>query len=69
MPAYKNKFKSPSHIEEVIVDDSGTIGTIRIKPVSILWKPSSERKFFRVSLIKFNDWITSKASGATRTKS
>ena len=33
MPRYVNSFSSPTHIEEVILDNNGaTIGTIRIKP-------------------------------------
>ncbi len=34
MPDYKNKFKSPTYIEETILDGSTgkIIGTIKIKP-------------------------------------
>jgi len=37
MPDYKNSFRAPAYFEETIVDANGTvIGTIRVKPVSVL---------------------------------
>jgi hypothetical protein len=67
MPEYKNKFKGPAYIEEVIVDEDGTvIGTIRIKPSSVLWKPANAQKFFAVPLDKFAEWIASNGAGAKK---
>ncbi len=67
MPAYKNRFASPEFIEEVVVDDNDKkVGTIRVKPSSILWKPSGQQKFYSVTLKDFTDWITKKP-GVTRT--
>lgn len=40
MPLYKNSFRTPDYYEETIIDEDETVvGTIRVKPVSILWKP------------------------------
>jgi hypothetical protein len=70
MPKYNNSFRSPGHIEERIVDGEGSvIGTIRVKPSSVLWKPTNARKFHSVSLKKFTDWIEDPATGAKKTAS
>lgn len=70
MPMYNNKFKSVDHIEETVIDkDGGVIGTIRVKPSSILWKPKNKRKFYSVSLDFFSEWITSQAAGAKEVSS
>lgn len=70
MPAYKNKFTTPKYIEETVVDTRGTtVGTIRVKPSGVLWKPSGQQRFYSVPLDVFAAWITSGAAGATRTKS
>jgi hypothetical protein len=70
MPGYKNQFSAPQYVEETILDASGTtIGTVRIKPSSILWKPSAGRKFYSVSLDKFSAWIISPDTGAKLIKS
>ena len=37
MPKYKNHFRAPAYVQETILDDNGAIvGTIRIKPSTIL---------------------------------
>jgi hypothetical protein len=70
MPNYKNSFKAPDHFETTILDEKGnTIGTIRLKPSSILWKPKRQHKFYTVDLDTFDKWITAKATQADRTKS
>jgi hypothetical protein len=70
MPTYKNRFASPDFFEETIIDGNGTkVGTIRVKPSSVLWKPSGQQKFFSVSLDTFANWVTSPASKAKRTAS
>ena len=59
MPKYNNHFASPDHIEETILSANGeVIGTIRVKPSSILWKPKGAQKYFSVSLDSFTVWIT-----------
>ena len=68
MPEYVNKFKSPVYIEETIMDNNGnTIGTIRIKPSGILWKPSGSPKYYSIPLDDFIAWITDKQTRARRT--
>jgi hypothetical protein len=69
MPKYLNQFKSPDHIEETIVDEDGaTVGTIRVKPTSVLWKPKGQHQFYAVPLTKFATWITSPGTAAKRAK-
>jgi hypothetical protein len=69
MPKYLNSFKNPEYREEVIVAEDGSmIGTIRIKPSSILWKPKSAREFYAVSLEAFAAWITSTEAKAKKAK-
>ncbi len=70
MPKYSYQFQSPAYIEEGIIDDTGRkIGTIRVKPVSVGWKPPNAREFLTVDIDQFAAWITSPQSGARRTKS
>lgn len=45
------------------------IGTLRVKPVAVLWKPANEQKFYSVSLDWFSKWITDPKTEAKRTKS
>jgi len=60
MPKYNNSFASPDYIEEVIKDSQGmTIGTIRLKPSGVLWKPSGQHQYYNVTLAQFAAWITS----------
>lgn len=71
MPDYNNKFSSPAHIEETIVNATTgvTIGTIRVKPSGVLWKPRGQQKYYAVDLAKFTDWITDAGTEASRTRS
>lgn len=67
MPAYTNSFRSPKYIEETINDGNGNVvGTIRIKPSSVQWKPSGAHKYYSVSLSAFAKWITSEEAGARK---
>lgn len=70
MPKYNYQFQSPAYIEEGIMDDTGKkLGTIRVKPVSIAWRPAHARDYLTVSLDEFVAWITSPAANARKTKS
>ena len=69
MPSYVNSFASPKYIEETIVNKSGVVGVIRIKPSGVLWKPKGSQKFYSVSLAKFTEWITDGNTKAVLTKS
>jgi hypothetical protein len=67
MPRYTNKFKRAEYHDEEIIDGDGRLdGTIRIKPSSVMWKPSGSRMFYSVRLAKFKEWIVSKSTEATR---
>jgi len=71
MPRYKNQFAAPKFSQETIIDGSTgeTIGTIRVKPSSVLWKPKGQQRYYAVSLDAFTAWITAGATRAGRTKS
>ena len=70
MPKYTNSFRSPTFIQETIIDEARkTIGTIRIKPVSVAWKPAGQGKYFSVKIEDFGNWITDSKTNATRTTS
>lgn len=60
MSKFKNRFGSPNFLEETIIEKEGNkiIGVIRIKPSSVLWKPSGERQFYSITLDRFIGWIT-----------
>ena len=62
-----SKFSSHQYVEEEILDGNGKkVGTIRIKPSGVLWKPAGKRKFFGVTTAKFEAWITDPVTGAKR---
>ena len=68
VPTYINRFQSPSYIEETILDENDdVIGTVRLKPSTILWKPKNARKFHSVKLEKFIEWIVDKETKARKT--
>jgi len=71
MAAYVNEFQSPHFIEETIIKSATheTVGKIRVKPVSLLWKPKGEHKYYAIGLDEFAAWITRKETGAKRTVS
>ena len=70
MPKYNYQFQSPAYIEEGIMDDTGKkLGTIRVKPVSLAWKPANARDYLTVSMDDFIEWITSEESKSRKTKS
>jgi len=67
---YKNSFGAPQFIQETILDEKGQlIGTLRIKPSGVSWKPSNQHRFYTVSLDQFRAWITDPQTKATRTTS
>ena len=69
MPDYVNKLAAPAYIEQRIVTLDGTaVGTIRLKPSGVLWKPKGAHSFYRVSLDHFSEWITDPDTGAGRVK-
>ena len=61
MPTYKKKFAEPDYYEHVIVehDTQKKIGTLRVKPVSLLWKPVGGQFFYAVSMDDFAEWAKS----------
>ena len=60
MPEYSKRFLEADYYEHVIVADRDgeKVGTIRVKPVSILWKPKGAQKYFSASIEAFEAWIT-----------
>jgi len=70
MPKYNNQFVRPHHYDHDIVNEKGSkVGTIRVKPTGVLWKPKSAMKFYAVPLDRFVEWITGDQAKASRTKS
>jgi hypothetical protein len=70
MPYYKNQFQEPTYYEHTILDEKGkTIGTVRIKPSSILWKPVNAREFYSIPLQKFAELMQAASTKASKTKS
>jgi hypothetical protein len=71
VPKYVNEFAGPSFVQETIKKKhgGGTVGVIRIKPSSVLWKPSGEHQFYCVPLGSFTRWIMSRKARASRTGS
>jgi len=71
MPNYINKLEQPQHLEAKVLGPQPKrplIGTIRVKPSSILWKPAGQRQFHAVALDAFASWITSAEARAERVK-
>lgn len=67
MPAYTNKFEQPQHMQGKILGPAGRlVGTMRIKPSSVLWKPSGAHDFYAVPLDRFTEWIKSPKTQAER---
>ena len=68
MPIYNNEFTTSTYFQETIRDASTgeTVGTIRIKPSSVLWKPKDQHEYYSVTLDAFAGWITSPSTGARR---
>jgi hypothetical protein len=57
----KNKFRGPDYEEHSFEDQDGNlIGKIRVKPSGILWKKADGKKYYRVTLDKFIEWILEK---------
>lgn len=72
MPSYVNKLEQPQHLEAKVLGAAPKrplVGTIRVKPSSILWKPAGQRQFYAVSLDAFARWITCAQAKADRVKS
>lgn len=70
MPKYTKQFDRPGHYDHEIQTLNGmVVGTLRVKPVGVLWRPKSKGKFYSVSLDEFTDWIMSKKTEARRTSS
>ena len=68
----KNSFRAGQFTEELIVDENNkVVGTVRIKPNAILWKPKGTggaKPFYAVPLQRFADWITDPDTKARRNK-
>ena len=69
MATNRKQFGRPGFVDHELLDMAGfKIGTIRVKPSGISWKPKSAREFYSVSLDKFTEWITSDDCAANRNK-
>jgi hypothetical protein len=60
MPAFTYRLQTPDFIDQEIVDSKGgKVGTIRLRPSGVLWKPANTHKFHCVTLQEFMDWMMS----------
>ena len=70
MPTINNSFKSRVFTEEIILDPSGKrVGTIRISPASVKWKPKNAQKFYSIPLSRFIGWMVDPSTKARQTTS
>jgi hypothetical protein len=62
MPTSVNKFAEPDHYDHEFAEEKtgNKVGTLRIKPSSILWKPKGAHQFHSVSLADFGEWMLTK---------
>jgi hypothetical protein len=65
MPASKYKFLEQTSYDHEIgnADDGKTVGTLRVKPSTILWKPKGAKgknPWFSVDLDALTEWIKEK---------
>jgi hypothetical protein len=54
-------FRAPEAQDFVILEDGKVLGTVRIKPSSIMWKGPNARAWYGISPEKFGEFVT--ASG------
>lgn len=68
MPRYTKQFDRPAYVDHKILnsDDGSVFGTIRIKPVSILWKGTSQRTWKAISIEEFASWIAEHGTESNR---
>jgi hypothetical protein len=65
----KNVFKVPPYLEQSILGGNGRpVGTIRLKPDSVGWKPRGTSTFYTVGLDQFADWIRDSETKAKKLK-
>lgn len=66
-----NEFANPKFHQEVIrhATTKEIVGTLRIKPSGVLWKPKGQHQFYCVSIEQLEEWIKSPRTGARRTNS
>lgn len=69
MPDYSKEFARPEYVDHEIQNksDGSKVGTLRVKPVGLSWKPVNAQKFYQKSIEEFEEWITAPATKAKRT--
>ncbi len=56
----KNSFRRPEVVQVEIEDEKGKlVGTVRVKPTSIMWATTDAKKWRRVTLAKFIEFMES----------
>jgi hypothetical protein len=54
----KNSLRRPELVEAQIEDENGKlVGTVRVKPTAIMWARTDAKKWRRVNLAKFIEWM------------
>lgn len=60
----RNRFKCTKAVEQEIIDEQEEkIGTIRIKPCSVQWKPKNAKKWYTVPLSAFARYMEFNGTG------
>ena len=63
----RNQFSGSASHDHVIVDGEGKmIGTLRVKPSGILWKPRNSQVYYRISLDEFAELAKKKGEKVKR---
>ncbi|KUR72344.1 hypothetical protein AQZ52_03505 [Novosphingobium fuchskuhlense] len=58
--------RSKSEDFEIIEEEGGKVGTVRIKPSGILWKPKGKHKWLGVSVEEFAEFAEKNGKEQTR---
>ena len=71
MPAYTKAFRESDFYEHTIVEkadavNTNKVGTLRLKPVSILWQPKGSRQFYRVTLEEFDTFMRNRGTRVSK---
>jgi hypothetical protein len=65
---YRYRFSELTYFDYEIEDlDGRKVGTLRVKPSRLLWKPANAQDFYSISLDSFAEWVTDPETKADKT--
>ena len=59
-------FKAPVSQDLKIYEDDEVLGTLRVRPSAVLWKPKGAHSWYRLSIEKFGDYAVRKGTKKQR---